>query len=442
MVKRSTRPWEGTDQDRWRKKVKPRWGFLSVNGKGYLYHHFKPLKISRSLGNLLKYESEKEIRRRVRQSDDEIGRLVGGRTSPDRLLGVGLDRYRDFLTTRYQKGKISRSTYDDYLIWIRFHEKGVFKNHLQTPLLQFEPDNHLRSVQDFFGDYFDRRTKEKSKRGTHLSERHLRREITRLRRTFKFLVDERLMLKNPVEVIREWLEGRVSTRTPFRDTSHSKSEMIEKYERWKRIRTHLIKRWDQDRLVNHTSLRILLVQSLMGMRLSEVRRMEWGEVGTSPGLTRDVRSVVSTDLTELEITSKRKKRSRQVPDLVSRILVEIQDELRDQFGDLPRWVFPSPSRHGGDPELTRPLTNPGVSRSFKLLQIQMSELEPHLVSHELRNFFITDLIERGVSDREVSTYVRHSSVEMTRYYLREDVLPTDNVLSKIDDSIMETQDRE
>ena len=170
--------------------------------------------------------------------------------------------------------------------------------------------------------------------------------------------------------------------------------------------------------------------------------MEWGEVGTIPGLTRDVRSVVSTDLTELEITSKRKKRSRQVPDLVSRILVEIQDELRDQFGDLPRWVFPSPSRHGGDPELTRPLTNPGVSRSFKLLQIQMSELEPHLVSHELRNFFITDLIERGVSDREVSTYVRHSSVEMTRYYLREDVLPTDNVLSKIEDSIMETQDRE
>ena len=70
----------------------------------------------------------------------------------------------------------------------------------------------------------------------------------------------------------------------------------------------------------------------------------------------------------------------------------------------------------------------------------MGESPPFLTTHELRNFFITDLIERGVPEREVSTYVRHSSIKMTRYYLREDVLTTDNVLSTIEDSIKEIED--
>jgi len=437
---KTEKSWEGSDQHKWSKKVKPRWGYISVNSRGYLYHHFKQLKYSKSLGHITKFKSERQIRTKVKKCDNEIGRLIGGRSSIDKTIGNGLDQFQKHNLTRLQNGRITRQTHDTYLTWIRFHERGIFKNHHDTPLVRFETESNLQSIRDFFWKYFKKRTQLKGQKGKRLTDRTILKEIGRLDMFFRFLVNENLMKTNPFDVIGDWLKSNVKSLTPLHDDQITKREMVQTYELWKRVRKGLVRRWDQTKFHRSRQKRVFLIQSLTGMRVSEVSRMEWGEVGFETPLVRDVRTIVLDGFTELEISSKGKTRTRTVPSKVSEILKYIRDELLEEFGSLPRWVHPSPHRHYNDPELTQPMTISSLIGGFISFQQSMGEEPPFLRTHQLRQFFITDLIERGVPDREVSIYVRHSSLNMTRYYLREDVLTTHNVLTDLEKSLLTIED--
>ena len=429
--------WDELKQSMWIRNVVVSEGHLVVNGKGYVYHRFKPFKYQKSLGHISKIDSERDLKMKVRSSVQELRRKIGGRYRSDQTVKNGLKKYRSRLRSLFENGHFTRSTFNVYNQYLDIHETRLFQKYLNNPVEQFSTNSE--PVRTFFLDYLETRMKDRNKKGKPIGFTTLKKDLSRVSGLFSFLVGEGWMKSNPLVDLTPSLLERIHRQIPNVPEYVSKESKVLQYQRWKDIREYLGNQWRRNRLHRNISGRVFYVQILTGMRVSEVLRMEWS--GWIQDVVRDVTTIVSNDFSELDIRSKKKQRVITPPEEVRGMFEIIREEQSEEFGgEFPRWVFPSPYSGILDRENLKPLNLQYISTRIKRLQKQFGWNEPHLTSHDLRRFFITDLVEHGVPEREVSTFVGHSSRRMTEFYIQDLVLNTDEVLGFVNkSSSLETQ---
>jgi integrase len=429
--------WDDLKQSKWVRNVDVSEGHLVVNGKGYVYHRFKPFNYQKSLGHISKLESEQDLRLKVRGSVQELRKKIGGRYRSDQTVKNGLKKYRSHLRSLMDNGHFTRSTFNVYSQYLDIHETRLFQNHMNVPVEQFSTNSD--PVRKFFLDYLETRMKDTNKKGKPIGFTTLKKDLSRVSGLFSFLVGEGWMKSNPLVDLTPFLLERINRQIPNVPEYVSKDSKVLQYQRWKDIREYLRNQWRRNRLHRNVSGRIFFVQILTGMRVSEVLRMEWS--GWIQDVVRDVTTIVSNDFSELDIRSKKKQRVIQTPSEVGGMFEVIREEQSEEFdGEFPRWVFPSPYSGVLDRENLKPMNLQYISTRIKRLQKDFGWNEPHLTSHDLRRFFITDLVENGIPERQVSTFVGHSSRRMTEFYIQDLVLNTEDVLGFVDKlSSQETQ---
>ena len=126
--------WDDLKQSMWIRNVTVSEGHLVVNGKGYVYHRFKPFKYQKSLGHISKIDSEQDLRMKVRSSVQELRRRIGGRYQSDQTVKNGLKKYRSHLKNLLENGHFTRSTFNVYNQYLDIHETRLFHLGLHTRL--------------------------------------------------------------------------------------------------------------------------------------------------------------------------------------------------------------------------------------------------------------------------------------------------------------------
>ena len=284
---------------------------------------------------------------------------------------------------------------------------------------------------------------------------------------------------------RDWLKRRVKEelgQMTFQGT-FSDREQIEKYESFKTLRqfyldsvsveginpwTNLFFQGSPDRQPSPIGHLIVFIQLLTGCRIREIVNLFWWGMGDQvgeyetlngrsldDGTLRDTYSELSLDYSSMDIGGKtlRKRGSTRVvpiPDIVRPIL---QDRWDNRNPDSP-FVFNT--RRSGEKQITEECIlnwfkrfQEGIIEDFFSVNDPKNTEEDfvkgfywdrckkyvwdlekrgftypqRLTSHDIRSFFITDLLERGIPLEQVSRFVGHTNVNTTRrYYIVNPVL--------------------
>jgi integrase/recombinase XerD len=91
----------------------------------------------------------------------------------------------------------------------------------------------------------------------------------------------------------------------------------------------------------------------------------------------------------------------------------------------PRWLFPGVGRGWKERShtlaeamgvATEPMSVSSVQAALRMV-VPASRIRKNATCHSLRHSFATNLLEDGVSIRQVSTYLGHSSLASTLIYL-------------------------
>lgn len=145
---------------------------------------------------------------------------------------------------------------------------------------------------------------------------------------------------------------------------------------------------------------ILLCGLLLGLRVSEICKLEVGDV----------------DLERRTVAIRHAKGDR---DRVQPIPARLVDELHRWLGDRREGpVFPSP-RGGG--RLSSRAVQRLMKRLGKTAGLAGIDTPRKITPHKLRHTYATNLLERGATIREVQDLLGHSSVATTEIYTH--VLP-------------------
>ena len=127
----------------------------------------------------------------------------------------------------------------------------------------------------------------------------------------------------------------------------------------------------------------------------------------------------------LRISEGKGGKPREVP-----ITQELLARLRTfwKFHRNPEWLFPAPGRGWKSSGVTiqqalhdsqRPMTKSSVWAAFNLARAESGLIKtyPGLRTHTLRHSYATHLLEAGVTVRQVSAYLGHTTMKPTMVYL-------------------------
>lgn len=289
---------------------------------------------------------------------------------------------------------------------------------------------------------------------------------------------------------KDWVKTRLSEefgQMTFQETFISQDEeQVEKYESFKTLRQFYldsvegINPWENlffqgnggDRQPSPVGHLIIFLQTLTGCRIREIVNMVWygmmdqvtvemnGKT-LSQDVIRDTYSKLHIDYSHIDIGGKtlRKRGSTREVSLPTVVRPILQDRWNNRNPDSP-FVFNTIRSRGNGP-----ITEENILTWFKKFQERIIEdffsvndpksteedfipglhyddckkyvwnLEKRgftyprrLTSHDIRSFFITDLLEREIPLEQVSRFVGHSNVNTTRrHYIVNPVLKHDKV---------------
>jgi integrase/recombinase XerD len=115
-------------------------------------------------------------------------------------------------------------------------------------------------------------------------------------------------------------------------------------------------------------------------------------------------------------------RNREIP-IAPRMVECLRDFWRSHRN--PNWIFPGPGNTWRDRSRTMnatlgasstPMSVASVQAAMRLVVVAARIKKP-ATPHSLRHSFATQLLEAGVSIRQVSTYLGHASLQSTLVYL-------------------------
>jgi len=145
----------------------------------------------------------------------------------------------------------------------------------------------------------------------------------------------------------------------------------------------------------------IMLAAFCGLRMSEVCGLRWDDVDLDAGTLR-IRQVALACDSEVVIKDVPKTKTSAKP-------IPIPDQVLDLLGKAPvkeGYVFPKPD---GSP-------HNGLYYTRHFTRILKWNNLPHTRFHDLRHFVATSLMDAGLSDKEISEYMRHSDTRITARY--------------------------
>lgn len=155
---------------------------------------------------------------------------------------------------------------------------------------------------------------------------------------------------------------------------------------------------------------MILVALRTGLRIGELRGLQWGDVDLVGGAI----SVRRTDPGRggMKATTPKGNRSRVVP-LTPDALATLE-QLRPPTWKPTDYVFPAPSSYRGEHNRMRPRSTRNCS--YWIVAIATNAGLVDVGWHTLRHTFASHLVMRGVPMRAVQDLMGHSSIKQTEIY--------------------------
>ena len=463
------------------------------------YIYYKPFgeKKQTLLGNTR--ESFPEIEEKILREDRRtLGRKLKSVLTP---LGNYFDQFEEEVERRFESGRYRLKTIDSYLGRLRIFRgiysptlsrgmKGVdgtdhesrqkFISRFCEPLWEYHQDPEVREMVYQRNEYFRRHS---------TKEPHTKETVQSFVRTmgvfFQWMTEEGLLNRDPwKETGRPWMTSRIQETYSQQTVDETFGETERgKYESFKTLRKFYIdgvkgdnpfEPFSPNNPVGHI---IFFLQILTGCRVREIRNSVWsGRLGEvlDEGKIIDTISQFTPDFQWLEISDKSSKkrggsRTVGIPKNGRILLEKRRESLPD---DHSPWVFHTPKSREDKP-LTqvsllqffktfqgfgdkRQTKHPPISQWFgddpPIWEIRNRYIESlkedgftyprRLVSHDLRSYFITDLLNNRPPDhdpsflQELSLYVGHSSTSTTlNHYISLPNLDHSNVRSVLQKSL-------
>ncbi|MBU6154691.1 MAG: tyrosine recombinase, partial [Bdellovibrionales bacterium] len=241
----------------------------------------------------------------------------------------------------------------------------------QTPLLE----RSEKDIESFLSSL--------RKKGQEASSRA--RKISALRQFYKFLIREEHLSEDPTLFIETPAKKGV---LPKALTSDSMIRLLKGADQGLPYRgSHAQALKDRDRCM------IYLLYAT-GLRVSELIALEVRRVDTEAGL--------------LIVMGKRgKERAVPFPSMVSRLLVDYKNQVRESFVPKSENLFLGKNGH--------PLTRQAFWKTLKKIAI-IAGIPTNLHPHMLRHTFATDLLKSGMNLRILQGLLGHADLQTTQVY--------------------------
>jgi integrase len=141
-----------------------------------------------------------------------------------------------------------------------------------------------------------------------------------------------------------------------------------------------------------------------GLRISEVRGLQWQDLDVAKGVLNLKRGVVKNNVTELKTKASRRPVPIH-PALVDALQVVREASAYDQSGD---WVFASPHAKG-----KIPLWPCGVMQKHIRPAVKLAGIEKNVGWHTFRHSYATLLKGNGEDVKTVQESLRHATFQVT-----------------------------